>query len=139
MLAAKAYASLNSRLASQGTPLRLHTPYTVGDISKADVPQEVARLGGCACVKVPYGNAGQGVYTITCEEELAAFMEEKHACVYFSQSALFNERVLFYFICTPHTPTHTPTHTHTHTLTARSHTFPLPLPAAATKNLLYSS
>ena len=33
-------------------------------------------MGGHAVVKVPYSNAGQGVYTITCPEELANFMAE---------------------------------------------------------------
>jgi len=79
MLAAKAYETLNKKLALQGTPLRLNTPHTVGDVLKVNVPELVARMGGCAVVKVPYGNAGQGVYTITCTAELDAFMEEQHA------------------------------------------------------------
>jgi hypothetical protein len=66
MLAAKAYAALNARLAAEGSALRLHTPATRGDVKKCDVPALVAAMGGCAVVKVPYGNAGQGVYTITC-------------------------------------------------------------------------
>jgi len=32
-------------------------------------------MGGQAVIKVPYSNAGQGVYTIVTEEELEAFME----------------------------------------------------------------
>jgi hypothetical protein len=78
MLAAKAYDALNARLAAY-TPLRLRTPLTLGDVGKAEVPSLVAKMGGCAVVKVPYGNAGQGVYTITCPAELSAFMAEPHA------------------------------------------------------------
>jgi hypothetical protein len=81
MLAARAYDALNARLAATGTPLRLLTPHTLGDVSKGDVPRHVRAMGGCAVVKVPYGNAGQGVYTITCASELEAFMAESHGCV----------------------------------------------------------
>jgi hypothetical protein len=42
------------------------------------VPMWVQRLGGHAVVKVPYSNAGQGVYTITSPEELAAFEAIEH-------------------------------------------------------------
>lgn len=35
-------------------------------------------MGGIAVVKVPYSNAGQGVYTITSEQELQAFMDLEH-------------------------------------------------------------
>jgi len=34
-------------------------------------------MGGHAVVKVPYSNAGQGVFTITSPAELAAFMAEE--------------------------------------------------------------
>ena len=77
MLAARAYDALNSRLAREGSSLRLLTPATLGDVRKEAIPALVARMGGCAVVKVPYGNAGQGVYTITCASELAAFMAER--------------------------------------------------------------
>ena len=77
MLAARAYDALNLRLAAEGSALRLLTPATRGDVRKADVPDIVAGMGGCAVVKVPYGNAGQGVYTITCKAELEAFMAER--------------------------------------------------------------
>src|SRR5690606_24150908 len=42
---------------------------------QAEVPLWVARMGGKAVVKVPYSNAGQGVRTITSQQELDAFME----------------------------------------------------------------
>ena len=76
MLAAKAYEFLNGDLASTG--LRIRVPETLWDVAKEEVPIWVRRMGGFAVVKVPYSNAGQGVYTITGEQELAAFMAEEH-------------------------------------------------------------
>ena len=76
MLAARAYAELNARLPSDAPKLR--TPATVCNVAKPDVAALVAAMGGCAVVKVPYGNAGQGVYTITNPSELEAFYDESH-------------------------------------------------------------
>ena len=42
------------------------------------MPLWLQRFGGYAVVKDPYSNAGQGVYTITSEAELDAFMNEDH-------------------------------------------------------------
>ncbi len=42
------------------------------------IPLWVKRMGGMAVVKVPYANAGQGVWTIVNDEELAAFMLIQH-------------------------------------------------------------
>jgi len=74
MVAAKAYDLYNSELEESG--LKIITPETIWDVSKAEIPLWVKRLGGQAVVKVPYSNAGQGVYTIVNEQELEAFMEE---------------------------------------------------------------
>ena len=76
MVAAKAYDLFNAKL--QGTGLRIHTPETSWDVGKAEIPMQIARLGGHGVVKVPYSNAGQGVYTITSPAELDAFMAEEH-------------------------------------------------------------
>ena len=73
MVAAKAYDLYNSELAESG--LKINMPETIWDISKAEIPLWVQKLGGHAVVKIPYSNAGQGVYTITNERELNAFME----------------------------------------------------------------
>lgn len=73
MMAAKAYDFFNSELDSSG--LRINIPETIWDVSKDQVPLWVASLGGQAVVKVPYSNAGQGVFTIVNAQELAAFME----------------------------------------------------------------
>jgi hypothetical protein len=76
MLAAKAYEFYNATLFPTG--LRIRTPETVYQVAKTEVPLWVTRMGGVAVVKVPYSNAGQGVYTITSAEELAHFMELEH-------------------------------------------------------------
>lgn len=72
-LAAMAYELLNAEL--RGTGLEIRVPETVRNVSKGQVPLLVKSYGGHAVVKVPYSNAGQGVYTITSEAELDAFME----------------------------------------------------------------
>ncbi len=76
MVAAKAYDLFNADL--DGTGLAIRVPETMWDIDKQEVPLWVKRLGGHAVVKVPYSNAGQGVYTITNQRELDAFMDEPH-------------------------------------------------------------
>ena len=72
MVAAKAYDFYNAELAEFG--LKINTPETIRDVSKNEVPLWVAKMGGQAVVKVPYSNAGQGVYTIVTEQELEKFM-----------------------------------------------------------------
>lgn len=73
MVAAKAYDIFNAELHEHG--LKINTPETIWDISKNEVPLWVRKMGGHAVVKVPYSNAGQGVYTIVTEDELDKFME----------------------------------------------------------------
>ena len=75
MVAAKAYDFFNGELAGSG--LRIYAPETIRDVAKVEVPLWVSRWGGQAVVKVPYSNAGQGVFTITNKEELAAFMDRE--------------------------------------------------------------
>jgi hypothetical protein len=72
MLASTAYDLFNGELTDTG--LRVETPVTIRDVAQREVPVWVESMGGRAVVKVPYSNAGQGVYTITTEAELAAFM-----------------------------------------------------------------
>ncbi len=73
MVAAKAYDIFNAELREYG--LKINTPETIWDVSKNEIPLWVKKLGGHAVIKVPYSNAGQGVYTIVNEEELDAFMD----------------------------------------------------------------
>jgi len=75
MVAAKAYDIYNTELQAFG--LKINMPETIWDISKAEVPLWVQKLGGHAVVKIPYSNAGQGVYTITNQKELDNFMEQE--------------------------------------------------------------
>jgi hypothetical protein len=73
LMAAKAYDFYNAEM--QATGLMIRTPETIWDVNKNEVPLWVERMGGIAVVKDPYSNAGQGVYTLTNAQELAAFME----------------------------------------------------------------
>ncbi len=72
MMAAKAYDFFNADLHASG--LGINIPRTIRDVSKNEIPLWVQSLGGHAVVKVPYSNAGQGVFTIVSEKELQAFM-----------------------------------------------------------------
>ena len=76
MVAAKAYDLYNAELG--GTGLKINIPETIWDVSKNEVPLWVKKMGGQAVVKVPYSNAGQGVYTIVNQKELDAFMEQDY-------------------------------------------------------------
>lgn len=74
MVAAKAYDIYNAELLGYG--LKINTPETIWDISKNEIPLWVKKMGGQAVIKIPYSNAGQGVFTIINERELDAFMEK---------------------------------------------------------------
>lgn len=74
LMACKAYEEFNTSLT--GTGLRIKTPRTICNVRKSDVPRLITELGGKAVVKVPYSNAGQGIYIITNERELFVFMNE---------------------------------------------------------------
>jgi hypothetical protein len=76
MMAAKAYDLYNAEIQPFG--LKIHTPETIWDVRKAELPLWVKKLGGHAVVKVPYGNAGQGVFTIVNAQELAAVMAREY-------------------------------------------------------------
>jgi len=73
MVASKAYDIFNAELNNSG--LFINTPETIWDVNKMEVPLWIKKMGGQAVVKVPYSNAGQGVYTIVNEQELERFME----------------------------------------------------------------
>jgi len=64
--AAMAYQRLNDSLPAA---LRIRAPLTVMDVPKHEVAAWIDRMGGWAVVKVPYANAGQGVWTVTSAEE----------------------------------------------------------------------
>jgi hypothetical protein len=73
IVAARAYAAYGAELATARTGLAINTPHTLWNVPFDSLRACVARLGGFACIKVPYSNAGQGVYTITSEAEFADF------------------------------------------------------------------
>ncbi len=75
MTAAKAYDLFNADLAETG--LEIFTPQTIRDVGKQEIPLWVKKFGGQAVIKVPYSNAGQGVYTIVNEQELDNFMSNQ--------------------------------------------------------------
>lgn len=77
MVAAKAYTKMNEDLSNFG--LKINTPETIWDVKKQDIPYWVASMGGQAVVKVPYSNAGQGVFTIVNQLELEKFMKQDFA------------------------------------------------------------
>ncbi len=76
LVAAKAYEFYNAELAA--SRLRIRVPETIWDVSAAEVPLWVQRMGGVAVVKNPYSNAGQGVYTLVSDQELQDFMALNH-------------------------------------------------------------
>ena len=71
-IAAKAYEFYNAEL--EGTGLSINMPETIWDVSQNEVPMWVKKMGGHAVVKIPYSNAGQGVFTIVSQQELDNFM-----------------------------------------------------------------
>ncbi len=73
MVAAKAYDFFNTELQEHG--LEILTPETIWDVSKNEIPLWFQKLGGQAVIKIPYSNAGQGVFTIVNEQELEEFMK----------------------------------------------------------------
>ncbi len=77
LVAMKAYDIYNAELEASG--LQIRTPQTIADVAKQEVPLWVQRFGGQAVVKIPYSNAGQGVFTIVNQRELDRFMEMEHA------------------------------------------------------------
>lgn len=72
MMASKAYDEYNKEIKRHG--LKIKTPETIRDVKKEEIPHWVKKMGGMAVIKVPYSNAGQGVYTIVNQAELDAFM-----------------------------------------------------------------
>ena len=76
LIAAKAYDLHNAELAETGLTIR--SPETIWDVALNEVPLWVERMGGVGVVKNPYSNAGQGVWTLTDQGELDAFMALPH-------------------------------------------------------------
>ncbi|CAM1344282.1 hypothetical protein [Tenacibaculum amylolyticum] len=73
LIAAKAYELFNSEIKEYG--LEVNILNTVWEVRKNEVPLWVKQMGGHAVIKVPYSNAGQGVYAIVTEQDLEEFMK----------------------------------------------------------------
>ena len=73
IVAAKAYEHFNASLCGSG--LKILTPETICDVGIDEIPFWVEKFGGHAVIKVPYANAGQGVFTVTNKKELEDFMK----------------------------------------------------------------
>jgi hypothetical protein len=72
LMAAKAYDFLNAELADTG--LEITTPETIWDVRKNELPLWIERFDYRAVIKVPYSNAGQGIYPITSKKQFDDFM-----------------------------------------------------------------
>jgi len=69
----KAYMAFNKTFVNNN--LSIQTPTTFLDVSFDQIADHFELLGGSMVIKVPDSNAGQGVYTITSEEELSKTLE----------------------------------------------------------------
>ncbi|KAI9286178.1 hypothetical protein BC943DRAFT_304659 [Umbelopsis sp. AD052] len=76
MMAARAYDFYNAELVDTGLSVRV--PETINNVTRGEIPLWIHSMGGHAVLKVPYSNAGQGVYTITNPNELKDFLEQDH-------------------------------------------------------------
>lgn len=78
MMAAKAYDFFNAELKQAESGLKIVIPETIWDVRKGEIPLWIQKMGGHAVIKIPYSNAGQGVFTITNQQELDAFMAQDY-------------------------------------------------------------
>lgn len=79
-MASKAYDFKNAELGDSG--LEIRTPETITDVSLNEVPLYLKSMNYVGVIKVPYSNAGQGVFTITRESELDDFMAWAATSIY---------------------------------------------------------
>ncbi|MCO4754702.1 MAG: hypothetical protein KC478_09465 [Bacteriovoracaceae bacterium] len=73
LVASKAYELFNAQHAEFG--IGINFPETVKDLNKEETKLWVERFDYLAVIKVPYSNAGQGVYTISNKEEFEEFLK----------------------------------------------------------------
>lgn len=74
-LASKAYDIFNQEQSDRRSGFHIRSPATIRDVKKEQIRQMINEdFGGHAVVKVPYSNAGQGVFTITSDAELEEFL-----------------------------------------------------------------
>jgi hypothetical protein len=58
--------------------LAIRTPKTIIDVTKAEIPSCVDKMNFKAVIKMPFGNCGDGVYTICNKLELEKFLKTPH-------------------------------------------------------------
>ena len=56
----------------------IRTPDTIIDVRKSEIESCVAAMSGKAVIKMPFGNCGDGVYTICNKQELDRFLSTPH-------------------------------------------------------------
>ncbi len=76
MVASMAYEIFNAEY--NGSGLAIHIPETVRDVHKEEIPFVVQKFGGHAVIKIPYSNAGQGVFIVTNKAQLTEFMQDDY-------------------------------------------------------------
>jgi hypothetical protein len=86
LIAAKAYDLYNAEL--EGTGLQIRVPETIPGVEKQDVPRWVQHFGHRAVIKVPYSNAGQGVFPVLGPADLARFMAADYGYHHFVVQSL---------------------------------------------------
>ena len=74
------------------TGLSIRTPKTIIDLTKNQIPEVIKQMGGIGVVKVPYGNCGDGVYTITNQNELNRFLQTDHYYSKFLVQSMVGDR-----------------------------------------------
>lgn len=75
-MASYAFELFNNELLNSG--LEIRSPRTIYNVSKVEIPKIINKMGSLAVIKIPYSNAGQGVYTITNSNDLQEFMNKDH-------------------------------------------------------------
>lgn len=73
-VASIAYDKFNADFKKYG--LQIEKPETYIDVTWEELPKYYLKLKNCMVIKVPEGNAGQGVYTITSEAEFERTLKE---------------------------------------------------------------
>ncbi|SFW53950.1 hypothetical protein SAMN02927921_02186 [Sinomicrobium oceani] len=68
-----AYQKFNDKFRASG--LEIHTPHTYLEVEHKDLFHYFEKLGRSMVIKVPDSNAGQGVYTVTSQEEMETVYE----------------------------------------------------------------
>ena len=72
LVASKAYELFNAEYVEHG--IHIQFPETVKDLNKEETKLWMERFDYLAVIKVPYSNAGQGVYTISNKREFEDFL-----------------------------------------------------------------